>query len=134
MAQWLDWCVTASPVPVHFVSWHGYTNDPLDFRRTIEHVRGLLAARPRLKCETILDEWNHSLNYLDGHTADPRFQPCFIPEAIWHMLDAGLDYSCYYHIRDYQVEMKRLPAVLHPQGRGVHGALVEPHASGGWAI
>lgn len=115
MAQWLDWCTTA-PVPVHFVSWHGYTNNPLDLRNSITHVRALLAARPTLKCETILDEWNMSLNYLSGHTADPRFQPCFIAETIWHMLDAGLNLSCYYHIRDYHVDMNHFLPFFTPGG------------------
>ena len=34
---------------------------------------------------------------------DPRYQPCYVAETIWQMKDAGLDCSCYYHLRDYYV-------------------------------
>jgi hypothetical protein len=48
--------------------------------------------------ETMIDEWNMALGI---STADPRFQPAFIVETTYQMRQAGLDLSCYYHIRDY---------------------------------
>jgi hypothetical protein len=32
------------------------------------------------------------------------------------MLDGGLDYSCYYHIRDYYVDVKKFSEFMSPQG------------------
>ena len=45
-----------------------------------------------------------------------RFQPAFVLETVWQMLDAGLDYSCYYHIRDYYVDVKKFSEFMSPQG------------------
>ena len=47
---------------------------------------------------------------------DPRFQPCYLLETIWQMKDAGLDWSCYYHIRDYQVEHDQFTPFMSSQG------------------
>src|SRR5262249_55632035 len=47
---------------------------------------------------------------------DPRFQPCYILETIWQMKDAGLDWSCYYHIRDYHVEYDMFAPFLSAKG------------------
>src|SRR5262249_2364725 len=47
---------------------------------------------------------------------DPRFQPCYILETIWQMKDAGLDWSCYYHIRDYQVDYDQFAPFMSPKG------------------
>ena len=53
---------------------------------------------PSLHPETVIDEWNMALGQAD---VDPRFQPAFIAETTFQMLEGGLDISCYYHIRDY---------------------------------
>ena len=47
---------------------------------------------------------------------DPRFQPCYVAEVIWQMKEAGLDYSCYYHIRDWYVDFDRFAQFMSPQG------------------
>jgi hypothetical protein len=54
-----------------------------------------------VKVETFLNEWNMSLS---NPVQDARFQPCYIAETVYQMKEGGLDYSCYYHIRDYQVD------------------------------
>jgi hypothetical protein len=100
-------------VPIHFVSWHIYTSDPLKVRETIKYVKCLIEKCQMLKVETILDEWNMDLW---NPPSDPRFQPCFIAETIWQMLDAGLDYSCYYHIRDYHVDYECFTKFMSPRG------------------
>jgi len=99
--------------PLHFISWHIYTSDPKAVRGTIEYARSLLAKHPSLKLETFLDEWNMDLL---NPPLDPRFQPCYIVEAVWQMLDAGLDYSCYYHIRDWHVDPDKFARFMSPQG------------------
>jgi hypothetical protein len=90
----------SNKVPLHFVSWHGYTNDPMSFRKSIEGVKELLAKHPGLRPETVIDEWNMALGV---SVVDPRFQPAFIAETTYQMKEAGLDLSCYYHIRDYHI-------------------------------
>jgi hypothetical protein len=47
---------------------------------------------------------------------DARFQPCFIAETAWQMKDAGLDWSCYYHIRDYYVDRDRFARFMSAKG------------------
>jgi xylan 1,4-beta-xylosidase len=103
----------AHHVPLHFVSWHIYNSDPQRIRATIDRVNELLRDHPTLTAETFLDEWNMSLS--DPPT-DPRFQPCFIAEAAYQMKTAGLDYSCYYHIRDYHVNRERFAKFMSPSG------------------
>lgn len=99
--------------PLAFVSWHTYTSAPAEVRRTIAYAKDLLQKYPTLQPETILDEWNMDLT---NPPLDPRFQPCFVAEVIWQMKDAGLDYSCYYHIRDWYVEMDQFVPFFSPQG------------------
>ena len=100
-------------LPLHFVSWHIYSSDPNSVRGTIDYVRNLLAKYPSLKPETFLNEWNMDLM---NPPLDPRFQPCYVAEVIWQMQDAGLDYSCYYHIRDYYVDFDKFSQFMSPQG------------------
>ena len=99
--------------PLDFVSWHIYSSSPQEIRGTIEGVKALLAKHPSLHPETILDEWNMSLR---DPSRDPRFQPCFVAETAWQMREAGLDYSCYYHIRDYHVDRERFAQFFSPHG------------------
>jgi len=108
----LDFC-EKQKVPLHFVSWHIYSSDPLRIRATIDSVKALLKKHPSLKPETILDEWNMSLGQ---PPSDPRIQPCFVAEVAWQMKEAGLDYSCYYHIRDYHVLYERFAPFMSPGG------------------
>jgi len=89
--------------PLHFVSWHIYSSSPRQIRGTIEHVKELLKKYPNVKPQTMLNEWNMDLS---NPPTDPRFQPCFVAEVIRQMKEAGLDYSCYYHIRDYHVSFE----------------------------
>jgi hypothetical protein len=100
-------------VPLHFVSWHIYSSDPLQIRGTIDYVRDLLAKHPGVKPQMILDEWNVDLSF---PPEDPRFQPCYVAEVIWQMKEGGLDYSCYYHIRDWHVQREPFAKFMSPQG------------------
>jgi hypothetical protein len=100
-------------VRLHFVSWHIYSSEPARVRGTIDYVNGFLAKYPSVKVETFLDEWNMSLS---NPVRDPRFQPAYVTETAWQMLDAGLDYSCYYHIRDYYVDHENFSRFMSPQG------------------
>ena len=108
----LDYCST-NQFPLHFVSWHIYSSDPKSVRKTIDNVKKLISEYPSLQPETFLDEWNMDLM---NPPLDPRFQPCYIAEVIWQMKDAGLTYSCYYHIRDWYVDFDRFERFFSPKG------------------
>ena len=108
----LEFC-EEQKVPLHFVSWHIYTSSPQQIRGTINYVKELLKKYPSIKVETILNEWNMDLS---NPPTDPRFQPCFVAEVIWQMKEAGLDYSCYYHIRDYHVSFEPFAKFMSPGG------------------
>ena len=99
--------------PLHFVSWHIYSSDPKAMRGTIDYAKDLLKKQPTLKPETFLDEWNMDLM---NPPLDPRFQPCYIAEVIWQMKEAGLDYSCYYHLRDWYVDFDKFAQFFSPHG------------------
>ena len=104
---------TTDKTPLYFVSWHSYTSSPGAVRKTIDYAKDLLKQYPTLNPETILDEWNMDLT---NPPLDPRFQPCFVAEVIWQMKDAGLDYSCYYHIRDWYVDINQFAPFFSPRG------------------
>jgi xylan 1,4-beta-xylosidase len=99
--------------PLHFVSWHIYNSDPTRVRETIEYIHGLLSRHPSLHPETILDEWNMALR---DPPQDPQFQPAYILETAYQMKDGGLDYSCYYHIRDHQIDPAVFARFMSPNG------------------
>lgn len=99
--------------PLHFVSWHIYSSSPGAVRGTIDYVKELLKKYASLKPETFLDEWNMDLM---NPPLDPRFQPCYAAEVIWQMKAGGLDYSCYYHIRDAYVAPQKFARFFSPQG------------------
>lgn len=108
----LDLC-SKDETPLHFVSWHIYSSDPKQIRATIENVRSLLKTYPALRPETFLNEWNMSLGF---PPSDVRIQPCYVAEVAWQMKEGGLDYSCYYHIRDYHVSFERFAKFMSPGG------------------
>jgi xylan 1,4-beta-xylosidase len=99
--------------PVHFVSWHIYSSDPRSIRSTVDYVKELLRQYPGPAPETFLDEWNMDLM---NPPLDARFQPCYVAETIWQMKEAGLDYSCYYHLRDWYVDAETFGRFFSPQG------------------
>jgi len=111
----LSFC-DSGKAPLHFVSWHIYNSDPVKIRGTIDMVKTLLAKYPSLHPETILNEWNMALR--DPPT-NPQFQPCFITEVAYQMKAGGLDYSCYYHIKDYHVDRERFAQFMSPVGSGL---------------
>jgi xylan 1,4-beta-xylosidase len=100
-------------LPLDFISWHIYNNDPEKIRATVERKKEQLREFPSLHPETILDEWNMSLSNTE---TDPRFQPALVAETAWQMIDSGLDFSCYYHIRDYHVVQEQFAPFMSAQG------------------
>jgi hypothetical protein len=89
-------------VKIDFVSWHKYRDDPVHIKNSVKYIKDLLKKYPSLKCETILDEWCQFLRWDNRHTG---FLPCHILSSVKNMIDEGLDYCCYYHIRDYHLDV-----------------------------
>jgi xylan 1,4-beta-xylosidase len=108
----LEFCHTNN-APIHFVSWHIYSSDPRAIRGTIDRTKDLLKKYPDLNPETFLDEWNMDLG---NPPLDPCYQPCYVAETIWQMKDGGLDYSCYYHIRDWYVSFDEFAPFMSQNG------------------
>jgi len=104
---------SAEKIPLHFVSFHHYNNSPTIIRGQIEYVKNLVAQYPDIKAETIMNEWNVDLF---NPILDTRYQPCYVAETIWQMKDAGLDWSCYYHIRDWYVSFETFSRFFSPHG------------------
>jgi hypothetical protein len=89
-------------VPLELFSFHGYSNDPREFRRNIEVMRAKLAKYPSLsQVPTFIDQWNMDLS---KPILNPYFQPAFILETTLAFYQAGLSGSAYYQIRDYFVD------------------------------
>jgi hypothetical protein len=109
----LEAAAATNGFPLQFVSWHIYSGDPKAVRATIDYAKGLLAKHPNLKPETFLDEWNMDLT---NPPLDPRFQPAYVAETVWQMKEGGLDYSCYYHIRDYYVSFEQFAPFMSERG------------------
>jgi hypothetical protein len=85
-------------VPLHFLSWHLYSDSPGAHAGNIARQRARLARFPQLKdVKLFISEWNMDL--MRPNLA-PGFQPCFVLETMRRYGEAKLDLAAYYHIRD----------------------------------
>jgi xylan 1,4-beta-xylosidase len=101
-------------VPLEFLSFHLYSNDPQEFRRLIDSMHAKLAQYPSLsKLPTFIDQWNMSLF---NPILNPYFQPSLILETTLAFYRAGLSGAAYYHIRDYFVDQALFSCFLSPRG------------------
>jgi hypothetical protein len=109
----IDFCGRGK-APLDFLSWHMYTNDPENLWRSIDRMKAKLARYPQLShVETILDEWNMSL---EDPILNPNFQPAFVLETTSGFYREGLSRSAYYHIRDYFVDPKLFSPFMSARG------------------
>lgn len=100
--------------PLDFLSWHLYNNDPREYWKTIEYMKGKLARYPNLnRVETILDEWNMSLH---DPNLNPFYQPAFILETTLGFYKEGLSRAAYYHLRDHFVNAPTFARFLSARG------------------
>jgi xylan 1,4-beta-xylosidase len=101
-------------VPLDFLCFHLYHNDPVEFGRLIDSMRAKLAKHPRLlQTETMIDQWNMSL---DNPVLSPYFQPAFVLQTTLVFYNKGLSRSSYYHIRDYFVDPSIFSGFLSERG------------------
>jgi xylan 1,4-beta-xylosidase len=93
----IEHCATQG-VPLHFVSWHLYSDSPAAHAANIARQRARLAKFPQLQgVKLFISEWNMDLMHPN---LAPGFQPCFVLETMRRYAEAGLDMAAYYHIRD----------------------------------
>jgi xylan 1,4-beta-xylosidase len=97
----IEHCATHD-VPLHFISWHLYSDSPAAHAGNIARQRARLAKFPQLQgVKLFISEWNMDL--MRPNLA-PGFQPCFVLETMRRYAEQGLDMAAYYHIRDCFVD------------------------------
>lgn len=91
-----------SSVPLHFLSWHLYSDSPKAHADNIAKQRTRLAKYPQLRdTKLFLSEWNMDLI---RPNLQPGYQPAFVLETMRRFADEKLDLAAYYHIRDCFVD------------------------------
>ncbi|NLW49912.1 MAG: hypothetical protein GXY85_03595 [Candidatus Brocadiaceae bacterium] len=88
--------------PLHFVSWHLYHDSPEKHAACVRQIRKVLDGYPGRRPETLVTEWNSDLALkvsVAEQARDPR-RAAIVAAAILDMMEAGLDWSFYYHIWD----------------------------------
>jgi hypothetical protein len=96
----LDYC-GRNDLPLDFVSWHLYHDDPAAHAGLTNHVSALLGEWPGKRPEMLVTEW--SRNFPPVSVEDDAFEPrraAIVAASIIEMRRADLDWSFYYHIRD----------------------------------
>lgn len=84
-----------------FVSWHLYHDDPARHAAGVAKARALLAGFPSPPPELMVTEWNKGFDRVS--VEELAFAPrraANAAAAIFAMLEAGLDWSFYYHLWD----------------------------------
>jgi len=97
----VDYCGRAG-TQLDFVSWHRYSDSPGDHAECVRLARRALDGLPGRRPELMVTEWSCSLGgkvSVEERACDPR-RAAITAAAIMDMMDAGLDWSFYYHIWD----------------------------------
>ena len=115
-------------VPLELLSFHGYSNDPKEFKRLVESMRAKLAKYPSLsQVPTFIDQWNIDLS---KPILNPYFQPAFIMETTLAFYEVGLSGSAYYQIRDYFVDEVMFSRFMSARGTADMGQKAESLGAG----
>jgi xylan 1,4-beta-xylosidase len=97
----IEHCAT-KPLPLHFLSWHLYSDSVEAHVGNITKQRTKLAKFPQLKDTRLaITEWNMDLM---RPNLNAGFQPAFVLETQRRFAEAKLDWAAYYHIRDCFVD------------------------------
>lgn len=106
-------------VPLDFLTFHGYYNDPEMFREMIETINAKLKKYPSLRdVQTFIDQWNFSswTSASPPPNVNPYFQPAFVLETTQVFYETGLSGSAFFHIRDYFVDEHLFTSFLSARG------------------
>ena len=105
-------------VPLDFVSWHGYSDDPQYFVRCMTHVKALLDKYfPGKKIETMVTEFSKWFH--DGKVEDAEMdglRSATVAASVMDMADAGVDWTFYYHIWDQVLVSGQFAPFFSPGG------------------
>jgi hypothetical protein len=85
-----------------FVSWHLYSNSPAQHADCVRLARRAMDGFGSPRPEMMVTEWNSALVgkvSVEEQACSPR-RAAIVTAAIMDMMDAGLDWSFYYHIWD----------------------------------
>ncbi len=97
----IDLCAKEE-IPLDFISWHLYADDPRQHARLTEKYRTLLGTKfPARRPEMLVTEWNKGFERLS--VEEQAFAPrraAAAAAAILAMTDAHVDWSFYYHLWD----------------------------------
>jgi len=101
----------SSRLPLDFISWHGYSSDPLaEQESTTYHKYTVSLIRDWLtyfhfdrNTPLIIDEWNFDLdsNILTERRDNSYIAASYIPARIKDMLEAGINNQVYFTLQDF---------------------------------
>lgn len=110
-------------LPLDFISWHLYSSDPQRHALGVKRARALLANYPGKRPETFVTEWAKGFPEIHDHEGKPAGRPLSVEDMAFEsrvaaataasalaMLEAGVDWSFYYHIWDQACD----PAAFRP--------------------
>jgi hypothetical protein len=100
MPGFLDIC-RRDNLRLDFIAWHCYVDDPARHARLVERHKKLLEPFGKKRPEMMVTEWNKGFD--PTSVEDIAFEPRRCSNAaacLLAMLDAGLDWSFYYHFGD----------------------------------
>ena len=105
-------------VQLDFISWHLYHDDPDRHAAGVARAKQLLAEFPEeRRPEMMVTEWNKSFDRvsLEEMAFSPR-RAANIAAIILAFLEAGLDWSFYYHIWDQTFHPEAFTSFFSPKG------------------
>jgi hypothetical protein len=88
-------------LPLHFVTWHLYHDDPQQHAAIVHRIRQVLTAFPAPRPELMVTEWAKGFDPVS--VEELAFHPrraAITAASILAMMQAGLDWSFYYHLWD----------------------------------
>ncbi len=101
--QFLNYC-HAHHVPVDFVSWHIYTQDPNEVSTRAQRIQEMQKQYGFQHSENILDEWNYSPVRWDRLYVDPKFTRAYF-DAMHNGFGAAFDVAVLTKLQDTSVDI-----------------------------
>ena len=117
IAGFVDYC-RRTGTRLDFISWHVYNSNPAAHVECIRIGRSLIDGYPGRRPEMMVTEWNRDLGG-SVHVEDQAFEPkraASTAATVMDMLDAGLDWSFYYHIWDQTCFHEDFASIFSPAG------------------
>jgi hypothetical protein len=107
----------ATGTQLDFISWHCYNDSPEAHAEGVRKARQLLADFPGRRPEMLVTEWNKMFDAVSCE--DLAFAPrraANVAAVLLAMVEAGLDWSCYYHLWDQTFYRAPFSSFFSPQG------------------